>query len=175
MRKMEKQKSDGMEIKDDEYISGRTLGEKDMEKVKMVKLEDGNYIPEECCTIGRKTIAETTDLPCAVDCYEQCQNCVVQKVMNAYGESGDNDWIPVTERLPEERDSIFAKLKGTDEWKPGMFEKASRAVLVTAEYPGKKRIVEVAHTTDGKWKMNVPPNNGKVIAWRNYPAPYKEE
>lgn len=26
-------------------------------------------------------------------------------------------WIPVTERLPEEHDSIFAKLKVTEEWK----------------------------------------------------------
>lgn len=87
----------------------------------------------------------------------------------------ENGWIPVKERLPEERDSIFAKIKGTDKWMSGMFEKVSRAVLVTVEYPGKKRLVEVAHTTDGKWKMNVLPNNGKVIAWRNYPAPYKEE
>jgi hypothetical protein len=164
-----------MEIKDDEYISGRTLGEKDMEKVKMVKLEDGNYIPKECCTINRCLEVDDVNLPCGVDCREQCSSCVIQKVMNAYGESGDNDWIPVAERLPEERDSIFAKIKGTDEWKPGMFEKVSRAVLVTVEYPGKKRLVEVAHTTDGKWKMNVLPDNGKVIAWRSYPAPYKEE
>lgn len=26
-------------------------------------------------------------------------------------------WIPVTERLPEEHDSIFAKFKGTEKWK----------------------------------------------------------
>lgn len=25
-------------------------------------------------------------------------------------------WIPVTERLPEEYDSIFAKFKGTEKW-----------------------------------------------------------
>lgn len=28
-----------------------------------------------------------------------------------------NDWIPVRERLPEERDSMFAKFKGTSKWK----------------------------------------------------------
>ena len=33
------------------------------------------------------------------------------------------NWIPVSERLPEEHDSIFAKFKGTDNWKRGMFEK----------------------------------------------------
>lgn len=26
----------------------------------------------------------------------------------------ENSWIPVSERLPEERDSIFAKFKGTN-------------------------------------------------------------
>ena len=26
----------------------------------------------------------------------------------------ENGWIPVSERLPEEHDSIFAKFKGTD-------------------------------------------------------------
>lgn len=26
------------------------------------------------------------------------------------------EWIPVSERLPEEHDSIFAKLYGTDKW-----------------------------------------------------------
>ena len=35
----------------------------------------------------------------------------------------ENGWIPVSERLPEEHDSIFAKFKGTDNWKRGMFEK----------------------------------------------------
>lgn len=35
----------------------------------------------------------------------------------------ENGWIPVKERLPEEHDSIFAKFKGTDNWKRGMFEK----------------------------------------------------
>lgn len=35
----------------------------------------------------------------------------------------ENGWTPVSERLPEEHDSIFAKLKGTDNWKRGMFEK----------------------------------------------------
>ena len=25
-------------------------------------------------------------------------------------------WIPVSERLPEEKETIFAKLKGTDKW-----------------------------------------------------------
>lgn len=47
-----------------------------------------------------------------------------------------NDWIPVRERLPKERDSMFAKFKGTSKWKKGMFEKVSRNVIVKVRLPG---------------------------------------
>lgn len=42
-----------------------------------------------------------------------------------------NDWIPCSERMPEERDSIFKKFKGTDKWRNAMFEKMSDNVNVT--------------------------------------------
>ena len=32
-------------------------------------------------------------------------------------------WIPCNEKMPEEHDSIFTKLKGTDKWSNAMFEK----------------------------------------------------
>lgn len=38
-------------------------------------------------------------------------------------EKMENGWIPVNERMPEEHNSIFAKFKGTDNWKKGMFKK----------------------------------------------------
>lgn len=28
-----------------------------------------------------------------------------------------NRWIPLSEKMPEERDSMFAKFKGTSKWK----------------------------------------------------------
>lgn len=41
-------------------------------------------------------------------------------------------WIPCSSgRLPEERESIFAKYKGTDKWNDAMFEKISDVVNVT--------------------------------------------
>ena len=43
----------------------------------------------------------------------------------------ENEWIPVSKKMPGERDSMFAKFKGTDKWKKGMFEKISKDVLVT--------------------------------------------
>lgn len=84
-------------------------------------------------------------------------------------------WIPVAERLPEEHDSIFAKLKGTDEWKPGMFEKISKNVLATIKYDDGTLLSKQAHTIDGKWKTELSCLGGTVIAWKPYPEPYKEK
>ena len=64
----------------------------------------------------------------------------------------ENGWIPVSERLPEEHDSIFAKFKGTDNWKRGMFEKTSKYVIATVIFDDGTVLVEQAHTTDGLWR-----------------------
>lgn len=86
----------------------------------------------------------------------------------------ENGWIPVTERLPEEHDSVFVKLKGTNKWSESMFEKTSCKVIVTVKYADGTLLTETAHTTDGKWKLAHPTFNGTVIAWKPFPNPYKE-
>lgn len=87
-------------------------------------------------------------------------------------------WIPVTERLPEEHDSIFAKLKGTDEWKARMFGSVSDYVLVTIEHEGSVlEKCQVAKTIDGKWENSFLRafSNARVIAWMPFPKPYKKD
>jgi hypothetical protein len=66
----------------------------------------------------------------------------------------ENGWIPVSERLPEEHDSIFAKFKGTDNWKRGMFEKTSKYVIATVVFDDGTVLVEQVHTTDGIWRTD---------------------
>lgn len=87
----------------------------------------------------------------------------------------ENGWIPVSERLPEERDSIFAKFKGTDNWKRGMFEKTSKYVIATVIFDDGTVLVEQAHTTDGIWRTDKKVLGGTVVAWMDYPEPYKED
>ena len=87
----------------------------------------------------------------------------------------ENRWIPVDERHPEEHDSIFAKFKGTDNWKKGMFEKTSKYVIATVVYDDGTILTERAHTTDGTWKTENPVLGGKVIAWMPFPEPYEEK
>lgn len=52
------------------------------------------------------------------------------------------EWIPVTDRLPDEHESLFARYKDTDKWRNAMFTMISDRVIVCAEYENGKRIVK---------------------------------
>lgn len=88
-------------------------------------------------------------------------------------EQQNNGWIPCSERLPEEHDSIFAEYKGNDKWRSGMFEKSSDDVNATIEYKNGTRKTKTIHTVDGVWKIDSIVK-GEVIAWQPLPTPYKE-
>lgn len=86
----------------------------------------------------------------------------------------ENGWISVSERMPEEHNSIFAKFKGTGNWKKGMFEKTSKYVIATVVFDDGTVLVEQAHTTDGIWRTDKKVLGGTVVAWMDYPKPYEE-
>lgn len=87
------------------------------------------------------------------------------------------EWIPVSEKLPDEHDSIFAKFYGTDKWDDAFWRTSSKEVLVTIEYEGGIRGVTSSYTTDGKWEIEkrVKFRKCKVVAWMPLPKPYKEK
>lgn len=75
-------------------------------------------------------------------------------------------WIPVTERLPKEKDAGILKKLGTS--------KRSEYVLATVEVKG-ERMTVTACTYDGKWDWNMKyafPDY-KIVAWKPMPEPYK--
>ncbi len=84
------------------------------------------------------------------------------------------EWIPCSERLPEEHDSMFAEFKGTDKWDNAMFEKISDDVNVTVEFEDGKKKSRTLHTVDGKWKPDSI-LKCKVIAWQPLPEPYQSK
>lgn len=89
--------------------------------------------------------------------------------------TSNDGWIPVSERMPEEYDSIFAKFKGTDKWSNAMFEKRSDDVNITYEFEDGTRKTATSYTIDGEWKLEHRITKRKVIAWHPLPEPYKGE
>lgn len=86
-------------------------------------------------------------------------------------------WIPVSERMPEEHDIMISKdVKRLDLRNSWMYEKCSDEVEITIEIFEGKRIVSVSKTYDGKWIHPIVSYLcGKVIAWRELPEPYQGE
>lgn len=80
-------------------------------------------------------------------------------------------WIPVSERLTEEHDSIFSKLYGTEKWRNAMFRRSSRTVIITVEYKDGTRQTAPCHTIDGEWNQSMK-GMGKVLAWMPLPECY---
>lgn len=133
-------------------------------------------------------IEETRDImksTVAINCFgkececEDCTVCVCERAMEIIRSHMDevesDGWIPVSERLPEEHDSIFAKIKGTDKWCEAMFEKTSDEVNVTIEYEDGSRKTTTSHTLDGVWEIEKEQRIVKqtVIAWQPLPEAYK--
>ena len=107
------------------------------------------------------------------DCkeYDKDRHCCPRfskVIRGALDEVKQQGWIPVTERMPEERDAGVLKKLGTD--------KRSDYVLATVEVKG-VRMTVTACTYDGNWDWNMKyafPDY-KVIAWRPLPEPYQED
>lgn len=85
------------------------------------------------------------------------------------------EWIPVSESLPKEHNSIFAKLYGTDKWNSDLWRTVSNRVLVTVKYDDGTRLVKESNTHDGEWVVEKKCINCKVVAWMPLPEPYKEK
>ena len=102
----------------------------------------------------------------------------IEIVNQVASEVGDG-WIPCSERLPEEHDSIFAIFKGTDKWNNSMFEKVSDEVSVTIVGKNGIKATTHAHTIEGKWSCDLLKcdKSYQIIAWQPLPEPYqpKEE
>ena len=85
----------------------------------------------------------------------------------------NNGWIPCSERLPEQHDSMFKKFKGTVRWDDAMFEEISDRVLVTGVYREGTPIVFETSLYDGQWK-DAERKGIKVVAWMPLPEAYKD-
>ena len=81
----------------------------------------------------------------------------------------EQNWVKCSSRMPEEHDSIFAKLKGTDKWRSAMFEKSSDDVRIVEVFEDGTRRVYHSHTIDGKWDIEKQPMKRTVTHWMPNP------
>lgn len=94
-------------------------------------------------------------------------NVAVQKAFDALEKQ---QWIPVSERLPEEHEWIGTKRFGTT---------ISDEVFVTFEAPDGQRFTDHISFQNGKLsrsdehRMRVVYNGAKPIAWKPLPEPYQ--
>ena len=103
------------------------------------------------------------------------RDSLIVATRSAFSALSEPHWIPVTERLPKEEDSIFARYYGTDRWRKSMFRKKSREVIVTSVFEDGELHTEVAHTIDGEWHVGVNVVPRTVIAWMPLPEEYRGE
>ena len=98
-----------------------------------------------------------------------CDTCELKAQEATDTNSGK--WISVNDAMPPERETIFAKFKGTDKWNPAMFATSSEDVRVVVKFEDGTRKVWHDSTIDGKWKCereNVYPKR-TVIYWMPNP------
>ena len=109
--------------------------------------------------------------------YDLGRNVGWNECLKAIQMNRDDNWIPCSERLPNEHDSTFAIYKGTHLWSKSMFEKVSDPVNVTYEFEDGTRKTGTSYTLDGKWKIEKENRiaKRKVIAWQPLPTTYKGE
>lgn len=115
---------------------------------------------------GNEELFITTDTLWEICQYVICTWC---------GTCEQNGWIKCSDEMPKERDTIFAKLKGTDKWKSAMFEKMSEDVRVVVVFEDGTRRVHHSYTVDGKWDIEKKPPKRTVTHWMPNPELPKEE
>lgn len=87
----------------------------------------------------------------------------------------EQKWTPVSEGLPKEHESIWAKAKGTERWSESMWEKQSDEVIVTELFENGTTRTDTACTHDGEWYVKIKAVKRKIIAWMPLPEPWKGE
>lgn len=83
-----------------------------------------------------------------------CDTCELKNEVAPW-EPINGGWISVKDGMPPERETIFAKFKGTTQWNPAMFSSQSEDVRVTLLFDDGTRRVHHDHTVEGKWSREM--------------------
>lgn len=100
---------------------------------------------------------------------DEYTNKLKEGIVNLIKSQPSFGWISVKERLPNERDSIFANLFGTERWLPGLFKTISDAVIAVIVLDDGRRVVRAIHTNEGKWNFSGIFGAKEVTHWMPMP------
>ena len=79
-----------------------------------------------------------------------------------------NQWIPCSERLPDE-----------DYWTGANFQYSADVLMTVYNAEDEETIIDYGHTVDGSWYSDTTdclvPSGWEVLAWMPLPEPYKGE
>lgn len=84
------------------------------------------------------------------------QESVVKEIIRSHMDEMNDDWIPVEEGLPGDREEVEVTIE----------EKANEVGKI-------RRYTKRAWIQDGRWIIRQNPYEPRVIAWQPLPEPYK--
>ena len=149
------------------FVDGVKMCERRIEKI-------NDLINEKTTTMTRQEAASALEIILKEDEWLPSKAYkAISMGIDALNETDRSQWIPCSERMPEETDSDFAEFYGTDKWKFGMWRRCSNAVLITEERRDGSRIISFSRTFDGEWGEQMLCS--KVLAWMPMPDPYQPE
>jgi hypothetical protein len=132
-----------------------------LEKI-LEEIENLNYYPEGMgCGIEDRCITDRYEA-CEYGWYEAIE-AVIEVIQNMEDGKTDNDWIPVSEKLPEENDGKYYPMLnvstsyGAVKW--GFYRVRDKEWYIYSEMHGEL----------------IKAEDKEVIAWQPLPEPYKEE
>lgn len=148
------------------FVDGVKMCERRIEKI-------NDLINEKTTTMTRQAAASVLEIILKEDEWLPPKAYkAISMGIDALINEDNSKWISCDEGMPEETDSVFSKLYGTDRWRSGMMRKRSDLVLVTKELEDGRRTVSLSRTNDSKWDDGI---YSKVLAWMPMPDPYQPE
>jgi acyl-ACP thioesterase len=136
-------------------------------------VNNNRYADFACDALQAHTMPHTFVRQMQLGYTAECRPGEVIDMLHAAPAAKQVEWIPVTERLPEEHDSFFARFYGTERWMPAMFRKVSDEVIVCIKYEDGSASVKTAKTHDWEWDISSI-WRAEVTHWMPLPQPPEE-
>ena len=126
--------------------------EKILEEIEIRAIKDLEEENDRCSTTCEGCCSDVNERKC------NCRDAIIVRAFKKLAKCMNDGWIPVEERLPEEKKSVLVQ-----------WEKYNRYLNVTLTYLD---VMWLEDEEDVVFETDNGIPNGRVIAWRPLPEPY---